>query len=259
MKVFDCFKFFNELELLHLRFMEYYDVVDYFVLVESTKSHTGKDKELIFKNNKHLFEEYLDKVIHVVVEDLPDYNVDDIWNAENFQRNCIIRGLYDVAELGDKIIVSDCDEFWDVDVFEANKNRVEPFTFMQDLFYYWVNCQQNHTWGGSCCATYGTFQFPQQLRDFGRGCQNGIYPGGWHYSFMGGADRIKTKVENIAESHMIINEVGDVDQIQDRMEKVEDLWGRTDDIAKKQMIELTYKPKSLDKFIELYPVFYREL
>ena len=32
MKVFDCFKFFNELELLELRLMELNEVVDYFVL-----------------------------------------------------------------------------------------------------------------------------------------------------------------------------------------------------------------------------------
>ena len=52
MKVFDCFKFFNELELLELRLMELYDVVDYFVLVEANKTHTGKEKKYLFEENK---------------------------------------------------------------------------------------------------------------------------------------------------------------------------------------------------------------
>ncbi len=49
MKKFDCFMFFNELELLHLRFLEYFNYVDYFVIVEATKSHTGKLKPLYFQ------------------------------------------------------------------------------------------------------------------------------------------------------------------------------------------------------------------
>ena len=52
MKIFDCFKFFNELELLELRFMELYDTVDYFVLVEANKTHTGKPKNYVFEDNK---------------------------------------------------------------------------------------------------------------------------------------------------------------------------------------------------------------
>jgi beta-1,4-mannosyl-glycoprotein beta-1,4-N-acetylglucosaminyltransferase len=141
MKIFDCFKFFNELELLHLRFMEYYDYVDYFVIVESTKSHTGKTKELIFQNNKHLFEKYLDKVVHVVVEDLPDYDINNIWIPENFQRNCIKRGLNGLAKNGDKIFISDCDEFWDVDIAKKYIDR-DSVTFYQELYYYYVNCKQ---------------------------------------------------------------------------------------------------------------------
>ena len=58
-KIFDCFKFFNEIELLHLRLMELSPVVDYFVLVESNKTHTGNPKEFIFEKNKEIFTEYI--------------------------------------------------------------------------------------------------------------------------------------------------------------------------------------------------------
>ena len=49
MKIYDCFTFFNELELLDLRLKELYNHVDCFVLVEATLTHTGKPKELIFE------------------------------------------------------------------------------------------------------------------------------------------------------------------------------------------------------------------
>ena len=110
MKIYDCFTFFNELELLDLRLKELYNHVDYFVLVEATLTHTGKPKELIFEKNKDKYSDYLDKIIYVKVNDLPDYNdFEGIWEPENFQRNCIVRGLTN-AEDSDVIMVSDIDE-----------------------------------------------------------------------------------------------------------------------------------------------------
>jgi hypothetical protein len=50
-KIYDCFLFDHELDMLNLRLHEMGDYVDHFVLIESRQSHTGKDKELyIFKN-----------------------------------------------------------------------------------------------------------------------------------------------------------------------------------------------------------------
>jgi len=55
MKIYDCFTFFNELEILDLRLKELNNHVDYFVLVEATLTHTGKSKDLIFEKNKNKF------------------------------------------------------------------------------------------------------------------------------------------------------------------------------------------------------------
>jgi len=256
MKIFDCFKFFNELELLELRFMEYYDTVDYFVIVESNKTHTGVSKDYIFENNKHLFEQYLDKVIHIKVDDMPPYSKEDIWTAENYQRNAIMRGLVNYAERGDKIIVSDVDEFPNVDVIKANLNNPQWVSFRQKLYYYYVNCEQNCHWDGPIMASYGTFNSPQQLRNTARSGRFHVDNGGWHYSFMGGPERVRLKVESIAESHYIIDNVGSVDEIKQKMESQADLWNRTEGYAQKKIVDISNnKPKMLDKFLEKYPHF----
>ena len=44
MKIIDCFIFYNELDMLELRLTELNDIVDYFVLVECTKTHSNSDK-----------------------------------------------------------------------------------------------------------------------------------------------------------------------------------------------------------------------
>ena len=259
MKVFDCFKFFNEIELLDLRLMVLNEYVDFFVLVEANKTHTGKKKEFIFEKNKDQFSDYMNKIIYVKVEDLPDYSIDNIWIAENFQRNCITRGL-GKAKKGDKIIVSDIDELPNPDAIMQNLDVQYPITMIQKLFYYHVNCLQNQPWCGSIIATHGDYESPQQLRNLARSEPRAIQKnGGWHYSFMGGPQKIKIKVDNIAESHLIVNKVGNVDDIERKIKVQADLWNRGEGVFQKHIVDITVDgmaPKCINEFIEKYPEFY---
>jgi beta-1,4-mannosyl-glycoprotein beta-1,4-N-acetylglucosaminyltransferase len=257
MKIFDCFKFFNELELLELRLMTLDPVVDYFVLVEANLSHTGKPKEFIFDQNKEMFSKWMDKIIHVKVEDLPMYSEGDIWKAENFQRNCIQRGLKDHVRFGDKVIISDVDEIPNPDTILANLSGTNPIAMSQYLFYYHVNCLQNQRWGGSVMATYPYYGSPQDLRN--RRTINPIPNGGWHYSFMGGPERVSIKVNNIAESHLIRDQVGTIEEIKAKIETQTDLWNRTEEYAQKQLVDITQPglaPKCMNEFLDKYPDFY---
>lgn len=259
MKIYDCFKFFNELELLELRLLTLNDLVDYFVLVEANKTHTGNSKDFIFEQHKDEFSEYIDKIIYIKVEDLPDYTRDNIWIAENFQRNCISRGLRN-ASPGDKIIISDADEIPNPHTIEKYIDSTIPVTMTQYLFYYYINCLQTSLWCGSILTTVGDFRSPQELRNMARDLEyNPVSNGGWHYSYMGGAERIKLKVENIAESHVIIDKIGSVSDINKKMVSQEDLWGRQDILFKKQIVDITkdnMAPICINKFIEKYPNFY---
>ncbi len=107
-RVYDCFPFFNELDVLEIRLTELDALVDYFVLVEATHSHTGKPKPLYFADNRNRYNRFAHKIIHVVVEDLPA-GPSDHWGREIFQRQAIVRGLGQ-ARPDDRIISSDCDE-----------------------------------------------------------------------------------------------------------------------------------------------------
>ena len=52
MKIYDCFNFFNELDLLEIRLNTLKDSVDYFVIVESNVTHSGQFKPLYYEENK---------------------------------------------------------------------------------------------------------------------------------------------------------------------------------------------------------------
>ena len=107
MKIYDCFTFYNELDLLELRLQELYDHVDHFVIVEGNITFTNIEKPFYFKENQERFSQYLDKIIYVQVNDMPKNT--DAWANETFQRNAIARGIVD-ADDNDIIVISDLDE-----------------------------------------------------------------------------------------------------------------------------------------------------
>ena len=107
-KIYDCFTFFNELDILDIRFAELADAVDHFVIVEATRTFTGKPKPLHFGDNAARYAANRDKIIHVVVDDMPQ-DAPDAWQREYFQRDAIARGLGGAPN--DAIVMlSDADE-----------------------------------------------------------------------------------------------------------------------------------------------------
>ena len=61
--VYDCFIFFDEFDLLEIRLTLLDDVVDYFVIVESNFTFSGKKKNYNFKVAEKRFSKWLNKII----------------------------------------------------------------------------------------------------------------------------------------------------------------------------------------------------
>ena len=198
--VFDCFTFFNELDLLEVRFMELDAVVDKFVLVESNVTFAGVPKPLYFADSQSRFSDWCHKIVHVVVNDMPLGN--DPWEREHHQRDAIIRGLRD-ATSADAAIISDADEIPSAGAIRRWTPDQGPRRFDQLFSYYWVNCVATGDWGFSKIVS---------MRDFSRSpdttaLRGANYPslgqGGWHFSFLGDDRRIVAKLE--AWSHQETN------------------------------------------------------
>ena len=123
MLIIDAFPFFNELDVLEFRLTELNDYVDYFILVESTKTFSNKDKILYFNENKERYTKFLDKIIHVIVTDNPTDC--DAWSIEKFQRDCLVRGFKKIPNLkeSDIIISTDCDEVISTHILKKIRNN----------------------------------------------------------------------------------------------------------------------------------------
>jgi beta-1,4-mannosyl-glycoprotein beta-1,4-N-acetylglucosaminyltransferase len=224
MPIWDCFIFYNELDLLEIRLHELYDHVDHFVLVEATRTFVGKPKPLYFQDSQDRFSQFSDKLIHIVVDGLaPERtlrrtgDVDhEAFEREHIQRNAIVRGLAS-ADRNDIILISDVDEIPKPCAIHKTKQiltaeiarreehgfqSTQPpvYLFEQDFYYYYLNNQAiNKKWYGTK-ATLNFQMLPQSVRT-SKGPN--ICDGGWHFSFLGNAQQILQKIE--AYSHQELN------------------------------------------------------
>ncbi len=198
--IFDCFIFSDELDLLELRLCELDRIVDFFVIVEATMTFSGKPKPLTFADNAHLFEEWRGKIIHVVVNDMPNHP--NPWVREGYQRDAIIRGLRGAHDV-DSVMISDVDEIPSVSAICKWTAPMGPHAFKQIFSYYWLNCVGS-TWAGSRILSFGqlrTFPGPNAVRS---ARLPHLPDGGWHFSYIGGRERMVKKIE--AYSHQELNQ-----------------------------------------------------
>lgn len=150
MDTYDCFIFYNELDLLEIRLNELSNVVDYHVLVEGTKTFQGSNKKLFYDENKSRFSDYEDKIIHVVVDDYPERVQDNPWEREFYTRNAILDGL-ESADDDDQVLIADVDEI----PKRRTLAKIDPddeslFLFALRPFYYYLNMcvTSDHRWIG---------------------------------------------------------------------------------------------------------------
>jgi beta-1,4-mannosyl-glycoprotein beta-1,4-N-acetylglucosaminyltransferase len=189
-KVYDCFLFFNELEILDIRLHEMGDYVDRFILVESVETFRGDPKPLYFKENSHLFEPFKDKIIHVIVENR--FKTNNPWDREAYQRNQIMRGLIG-CDPDATILISDVDEIVKGEEIQtisaALEGKRRKFVgVLQPIHAYFINAVPS-PWRGTVAAQYNTMKAssPQRMRDI----RNEVISvaNGWHFSWMGGLER----------------------------------------------------------------------
>ena len=132
--VYDCFQFFNELDILLLRMHILNDVVDKFVISESTVTFSGDPKPLFYEENKDMFKEFEGKIIHNVVYDTP---MDcDAFTRDHHQKCAVGRGIAGCKD-DDIIIFSDVDEIPNVETLKKILPDIEPgkiYMLAQRLF-----------------------------------------------------------------------------------------------------------------------------
>lgn len=243
--IYDCFTFYNELDLLEIRLNVLNGVVDKFVICEATKTHAGNDKELFFAKNKERFARFADKIIHIAVDDYGGLGCS--WDYENHQRNALVRGLQNMRD-NDLIVLSDLDEIPNPAVLKKEAGKSGHRLLLMNMYYYFLNYRNitEPDWSlGTRLFSWKDFCedntkleydfFYTQAANHGRNTMTKmrfvppariIKNGGWHFSYCGGLDFIVNKLKNFSHQEFNRSEYLDIKAIKEKIAKGQDILGR---------------------------------
>lgn len=269
--VYDCFSFFNEVELLKLRMQIMNPFVDKFVICEATVSFSGASKPLYFQENRKYFSDFEDKIIYVVVDDMPK---DDAFARDGHQKSAVKRGLTGCND-DDIIIFSDLDEIPNPKMLQKileTYDSSKTYFFAQRNFYCYMNLEdvngkflsisgefegiEKKKWLGTKMASWSivkneTFEHFRNRKPDENSVR--IDDGGWHFGYMGGdantsaEDRVKNKIKCAA--HQEFNKDAVLNQVSKRIKKKQDFLGRNAQLEKVK-IDSSYPEYLLEHFDE---------
>lgn len=249
--IFDCVPFFNELDILKLRMQILSPYVDFFVIEEATVTFSGEPKEMTFAKNRHLFDEFADKIRYVAVDDSPLSGV-TTHERDKYQKNQLVRALSDCAPT-DVILFGDVDEIPNPVALKRILAAFDPekvYHLAQRMFYCFLNMEEV---SGKLLSITGEFPGVTHKKWLGtKVCSFAAIPtegivylrevspadvrsirvedGGWHFGYMGGdgerdvAKRIGVKVQ--AAAHQEYNNDRYLKEAVDRLLCGEDIFGR---------------------------------
>ncbi|QWC95519.1 hypothetical protein G6733_01750 [Polynucleobacter paneuropaeus] len=241
MAVYDAFLFYNEIELLELRMRILDPYVDYFVVSECDHTFSGNKKDFNFEKNKEKFSKYADKIIYIkniqseVVDinillkhetnekkraDLlfikkvydaakNDWNEAPHWSRDFLHREFVRFGLANCRD-DDVVIFGDLDEIPSPDAIGRVKALLgeEIFCCEQDMYYYTLNLKVDEIWRGTRIALWKSIKDKalNSLR-VNYAEQVMIKSAGWHFSFFGGEERVKSKIKDYGHQEYNTNKV----------------------------------------------------
>jgi len=256
MAVYDVFPFFNELDLLEVR-MEILDpYVDYFVIGECNKTFQGNDKPFHYLENKERFKKFEHKIIHNKFIDDKGTEWTN-WDRDVNHKNVIAEALTGCND-DDIILISDLDEIPNLEgvPLDSFYKPDQLFHMMQKMYYYYIDLLQDGSeknWFGTKVCSYSYFKETciDEIRNAkGEGTQ--IPNGGWHFTFLGGVDKVIEKIESWG--HKEFNNPQIKSRVAENIANGKDIFFRSNSNLVQVQIDETY-PKYLRDNLKKYSHF----
>jgi beta-1,4-mannosyl-glycoprotein beta-1,4-N-acetylglucosaminyltransferase len=281
--VYDCFPFFNELDLLEIRLNVLNSSVDKFVIVEADRTHSGGQKPFFFEENKGRFGPFLDKIIYIKLTEYPILTTN--WILENYQRNMITEGLKN-CNADDVVLISDLDEI-------PNPNAIKMYAkisnrkgggggilkLQQHIHFYFINYRSiiQKYWYGTRIMRYSDIlQDVTKYHEYSyneyliESLNQGSTPtkirmikdfpilknGGWHFTYLGGLEAIKTKIRSFSHQEFNNEQFLNDEALNKKIARGIDLFNPKDYRYLPVKIKSPYFPEYLvnnqDKYSELF-------
>lgn len=180
--IYNCMLFLNENDVLEIKINNHWDIIDKFIIIESSQTHTGYPKPFNFDQKR--FNKYGDKIKYIQVSNLDELittrpelvcqiltkehnnnsnEITDDWIRDSVQSALLPLEIIELGGQDDDIVIIDCcDEIVSTQALEIaltrfnnkekytkqlnnNKIIIDPiFGFKFHNFYYKINLQNPH-------------------------------------------------------------------------------------------------------------------
>ena len=213
----DSFCYFNEADLCNIRLNYYKDVVDTFIILESTHTWRGNRNTPNFKQNvwPQLSKEIQNKIHHKVIDHPDEWLNEESWRKKLVQDKMRDNLVYEARKIIDNddayFVYNDLDEFWDKrelkHILEALETHQHVVCWQQYRIVYVDWLARYGGWGGSRFTklnrlpkerpmSYGKFKYiKHKVYDRMHQMFNG-----WHFSYFGSNEAREKKLKNIKDT-----------------------------------------------------------
>jgi beta-1,4-mannosyl-glycoprotein beta-1,4-N-acetylglucosaminyltransferase len=217
MKLIDAFCYFNEADLCTIRLNYYKDVVDHFVILESTHTWRGTRNTPNFMENvwPNLPKEIQDKVYHKVIDHPDEWLNEASWRQKLVQNKMRDSLVYEARNLmGEEnayFCYNDLDEFWDKrklpEILSALEEHRYVVCWQQYRIVYVDWLARFGGWGGSRFTLLDRLPEDRPM-SFGKFkyIKNKVYMrmhpinNGWHFSYFGSNQAREEKLKSIKDT-----------------------------------------------------------
>lgn len=223
--IFDAFTFWKELDLLRLRFEILDPYVDKFILVESRQTFSGEPKPLYYEENRHLFDKWNNKIIHIIAPNIELKNPNYLFERHHLCYELMEKKIMEMGLPNDIVFLGDLDEVWNPEILDKVDEQSHILYML--AYAYWLNNRCSERWTGSLMTKVKNIFVGFTKKTM----LDKPYPldnAGWHFTNMGGSELIIEKLNAYDHSNEIIPVLSQFEGlgIQDRMDNDIDFLGR---------------------------------
>jgi beta-1,4-mannosyl-glycoprotein beta-1,4-N-acetylglucosaminyltransferase len=266
--IYDCFTIRDELDILELRLKLLDNIVDKFVICEADKTYTNISKPYFYIDHQERFLPWKDKIIYLPLQ-LDDTGLDfsiketsynptsAAFQFEYLQRKALFEGIKHCQD-DDIIFMGDLDEIPNPDSLSIK----QPSVCVMKFFYYYINNQsigpRDKDWYGTAIVPFHVLRDifnsdMQKLRNEKQVLHHSDNCG-WHLSYLGGKDVIRTKIKSFAHTEYNSDMFHGDKNIEYCLNNGVDIFHREGMNFKITNIKDVY-PQHIIKILEEYPQF----
>ncbi len=267
-KIYEIIWFYDEIDLLEARFHELYNYIDRWIIVEYPFDYARIQRSLYYNDNKSRFEQFKDKIIHIV--DNNDYtgksSLGLLWTRKQSQ---LVKNALSGLQSDDYLITNDGDCILTHYCFE-NFDPAKIYSFCSFWFLWYYNMKTPDAmfnWTQAAPLKYYDHNLMAQAKDnpvdYIGDVQLGGNPAGYHFAKCGGAESASNHIKGHPHQDLVVHpSVTNIDHIKIRMENG---YGWTDvsmGTAGKdwrwiaESIDLSFYPEYIRNHPEIYRKYF---